>query len=78
MSTLRIITGLSMILRMLLRRRIILIALAVIPVVFLSVVQLTASHDIILFRLASLDESIIIEVSQIIDKCPNTFNCTLL
>lgn len=65
MSTLRIITGLSMILRMLLRRRIILIALAVIPVVFLSVVQLTASHDIILFRLASLDESIFIEVSQI-------------
>jgi hypothetical protein len=64
MNTIRILTGLTMILKMLLRRRIVLIALALIPIVFLSVVHMTASPKIIPFRLASLDENIFIEESQ--------------
>ena len=53
-----------MILKMLFRRRIILISLVVIPVAFLSGVELTASPKIILFRLASLNEKIFLEESQ--------------
>jgi hypothetical protein len=64
MINMRIITGLSMILKMLVRRRIILISLVVIPVVFLSGVEMTASQKIIPFRLASLDVKIFIEESQ--------------
>jgi len=55
MTTIRIIAGLSMILKMLSRRRIILISLIVIPLVFLTVVELTAPSRIIPFRIASLD-----------------------
>jgi hypothetical protein len=51
-------------LKMLVRRRIILISLVVIPVVFLSGVEMTASQKIIPFRLASLDVKIFIEESQ--------------
>ena len=53
-----------MILKMLFRRRIIIISLVVIPLVFLSVVRLTASSKIIFFRLASLDENVFIQESQ--------------
>jgi hypothetical protein len=53
-----------MILKMLVRRRIILISLVVIPIVFLSGVEMTASLKIIPFRLASLDVKIFIEESQ--------------
>lgn len=56
----RISTGLKMILLMLFRRRIILIALLVIPIVFLTIVELTAPSRIIPFRLASLDISVFI------------------
>ncbi|HSH19116.1 MAG TPA: hypothetical protein VLA03_01610, partial [Draconibacterium sp.] len=59
----RIITGLSMILRMLFRRRIILIALVVLPLVFLTVVELTAPTRYIPFRLASLDLKMFIRES---------------
>ena len=52
-----------MILKMLLRRRIILISLIVIPVVFLTVVELTAPTRFIPFRLASLDVSVFIRES---------------
>ncbi len=52
-----------MVLRMLLRRRIILIALLVIPVVFLTVVELTAPTRVIPFRLASLDIRVFIRES---------------
>jgi hypothetical protein len=52
-----------MILRMLFRRRIILIALVVIPVVFLTIVELTAPTRFIPFRLASLDVRIFIRES---------------
>jgi len=63
MSEMRIITALSMILRMLSRRRIILISLLVIPVVFLTVVELTAPTRFIPFRLASLDIRVFIRES---------------
>jgi hypothetical protein len=53
-----------MILRMLVRRRIILISLIIIPIAFLTGVELTASSKIIPFRLASLDEKVFIEQSQ--------------
>jgi hypothetical protein len=60
----RIITGFTMILKMLFRRRIILITLILIPVAFLSGVELTASSRMIPFRLASLDEKILLEESH--------------
>lgn len=52
-----------MILRMLSRRRIIIISLLVIPVVFLTVVELTAPTRFIPFRLASLDVKVFIRES---------------
>ncbi len=52
-----------MVLRMLLRRRIILVVLVVIPVVFLTIVELTAPTRFIPFRLASLDTSVLIRES---------------
>ncbi len=64
MSFRRITTGLSMILRMLGRRRIVLILLVVIPIVFLSIVELTTSERMLPFRLASLDEEVYIEISE--------------
>lgn len=60
MKTERIITGLIMILKMLFRRRIIVIALVIIPIVFLTVVELTAPTRFIPFRLASLDTRVFI------------------
>ena len=60
----RIKTGLVMILKMLFRRRVVLILLVLMPVVFLSVVELTASAKLIPFRLASLDEMVFIEETQ--------------
>lgn len=63
MNTKRIKTGLSMILKMLFRRRIILISLLVIPVVFLTIVELTAPSRTIPFRLASLDLRVFIRES---------------
>ncbi len=63
MNAMRIITALSMILRMLLRRRIILISLVVLPFVFLTIVELTAPTRFIPFRLASLDVSVFIKES---------------
>lgn len=64
MSIKRIRTGFLMILTMLLRRRIILLALIIIPVAFLTAVELTASQRIIPFRLASIAEKTFIEESQ--------------
>lgn len=56
----RIHTGLSMILKMLFRRRIIIIALFAIPIIFLTIVELTAPSRVIPFRLASLDVAVFI------------------
>lgn len=64
MSFQRIMTGFSMILRMLFRRRIVLILLAVIPMIFLSVVEMTTSDRILPFRLASLVGEVFVEVSE--------------
>jgi hypothetical protein len=64
MSAARIITGFSMIMTMLIRRRIIILALVIIPVAFLTGIELTASQRMIIFRLASLDTKIFIEESQ--------------
>jgi hypothetical protein len=49
---------------MLFRRRVVLILLVLMPVVFLSVVEWTASTKMILFRLASLDKLTFIEETQ--------------
>ena len=59
----RIFTGLLMILKMLFRRKIIIISLLVIPVVFLTIVELTAPTRIIPFRLASLDIHVFLKES---------------
>ncbi len=56
----RIITGIMMILKMVFRRRIVIIALLIIPIVFLTIVELTAPVRIIPFRLASLGNMIFI------------------
>ena len=64
MSIGRIYMSVIMILRMLFRRRIVLILLIVIPAVFLSVVSFTTSDRLLLFRLASLKEEKLIEVSE--------------
>ena len=64
MSLNRIITGLSLILRMLVRQRIVLILLIVIPAVFLSLVEFTTSERMLPFLLASLDEEVFIEISE--------------
>ena len=53
-----------MILKMLVRRRIVLILLAVIPAVFLSVVEFTTSERLLPFLLASLDEEVYIEIIE--------------
>ncbi len=63
MKAMRIITALSMILKMLLRRRIIIISLLVLPFVFLTIVELTAPTRFIPFRLASLDVRVFIRES---------------
>ena len=64
MSVKRIKMALIMVLKMLFRRRVVLLLLVLMPVVFLSVVELTASSKMIFFRLASLDEKIFIQESQ--------------
>lgn len=64
MNIQRIITGLLMILRMLVRRRIVLVLIVVVPAVFLFVVEFTTPERIIPFRLASLKDIVFIEISQ--------------
>jgi hypothetical protein len=49
---------------MLVRRRIVLILLVVIPAIFLSTVAFTTSDRVLPFRLASLKEDVFIEVSE--------------
>jgi len=63
MSGRRILTSLFLILRMLVRQRIVIILLLVIPAVFLSTVAFTTSDRLLPFRLASMDEQIFINVS---------------
>lgn len=60
----RIRTGIYMILRMLLRRQIAVVLIAVIPIAFLTVVEFTTSERLLPFRLASLSDDVIIETSE--------------
>jgi ABC-2 type transport system permease protein len=64
MTAYRIFTSLSMILRMLFRRRIAIILLVVIPVVFLSIVEFTTSERVLPFRLSSLSEKTYVEIVE--------------
>lgn len=63
MSKTRIFTGLLMILKMLIRRKIVIILLVVIPAIFLTIVELTTSERVLSFLLASLDEEVFIFIS---------------
>ncbi len=60
----KIITGLSMILRMLIRQKIVIILLLIIPVFFLTIVEFTSSERMLPFQLASLDEDVFINISE--------------
>ncbi len=60
----KIITGLSMILRMLIRQKIVIILVLIIPVFFLTIVELTTSERMLPFQLASLDEDVFINISE--------------
>lgn len=64
MNTNRYLVSVSMTLRMLVRRRIVLILLMVIPAVFLSTVAFTTSERILPFRIASLDGETFVNVSE--------------
>lgn len=64
MNIKRIYISISLILRMIFRRRIVLVLLAIIPAIFLSTVALTTSERILPFRLASLQEEVFLEISE--------------
>ena len=64
MISIRILTSIIMILRMLIRRRIVIVLLLIIPIVFLSTVALTTSDRTIPFRLASIAGQVFITVNQ--------------
>ena len=64
MSSNKISTGIVMILKMLIRRRIVLLLFAIVPVAFFLVVEYTTPERVIPFRLASLDEVVFLEISQ--------------
>lgn len=64
MSNEKVRTGILMILKMLVRRRIVFILLAVVPVVFFSVVEFTTPERVIPFRLASLKDIVFLQISQ--------------
>jgi len=60
----RIYTSLSMILKMLLRRKIVLILILLIPTVFLSIVEFTSAERVIPFQLASVGEQVFINMPE--------------
>ena len=60
----KIITGLSMILKMLVRQKIVIILLLIIPAFFLTIVEFTSSDRMLPFQLASLDNDIFINISE--------------
>lgn len=60
----KIITGLAMILRMLLRQKIVIILIVIIPAFFLSIVEFTTSGRVLPFQLASVGDDIFIEISE--------------
>jgi len=64
MTANKIITGLSMILRMLVRQKIVIILLLIIPAFFFSIVEFTTSNRLLPFQLASLDDDVFINISE--------------
>lgn len=64
MTTKKIRTGFLMIFKMLLRQKIVITLLLIIPAFFLSVVELTTSNRILPFQLASLGEEFLINISE--------------
>ena len=64
MTVNNIITGLSMILRMLVRQKIVIILLLIIPAFFLTIVELTTSDRMLPFQLASLDDDVFVNISE--------------
>ena len=60
----KIITGLSMILRMLVRQKMVLILLLIIPTIFLTIVEFTTSERMLPFQLASVGVDVFIDVSE--------------
>ncbi|MCJ7757223.1 MAG: hypothetical protein MUP24_03675 [Gillisia sp.] len=64
MTVNKIITGLSMILRMLVRQKIVIVLLLIIPAFFLTIVEFTTSDRMLPFQLASLDDDVFINISE--------------
>ena len=60
----KITIGLSMILRMLVRQKIVIILLLLIPAFFLTMVQITTSDRILPFQLASVGEEVFVNISE--------------
>ncbi|MBT8393286.1 MAG: hypothetical protein KJN66_00410, partial [Bacteroidia bacterium] len=63
MTSNKIITGLAMILRMLVRQKIVIILIAIIPAFFLSVVEFTTSNRMLPFQLASVGDDVFINIT---------------
>jgi len=64
MTVNKVITGLSMILRMLVRQKIVIILLLIIPAFFLTIVEFTTSDRMLPFQLASLNDDVFINISE--------------
>lgn len=64
MTVHKVQTGLSMILRMLARQKIVIVLLLIIPAFFLSVVEFTTSDRMLPFQLASIGDDIFINMSE--------------
>ena len=60
----KITIGLSMILRMLVRQKIVIILFLLIPAFFLTMVQITTSDRILPFQLASVGEEVFVNISE--------------
>ena len=60
----KVIISLIMILKMLVRQKIVVVLLLIIPMVFLSIVELTASDRVLPFQLASLDKELFVHISE--------------
>ena len=60
----KIRTGMSMIMKMLLRRKIVLLLILIIPGLFLSVVKLTSTQNIVPFQLSSIGEDIFLRMAE--------------
>ena len=64
MNSKRIRTGLNMILRMLIRQKIVLTLILLIPTVFLSMVEFTSAERVIPFQLASVGDKVFVNMAE--------------